>query len=154
MAKTSFINKTLENVSSYLGTFACDKITSLPKRDSLVSLIINLDKAEDPGSHWTALSIKRKGYKKSCYFYDPLGSPCTNNHILEIVKHYKSIQHNNQQVQAITSRYCGIYCIAFVLFMDKGGESIESFNNMFVKSDYLLSHNDKIVVQYVLENKY
>lgn len=154
MAKTSFINKTLENVSTFLGTFACDKLTLLPKTDSLVSIIVNLDKAEDPGSHWTALSIKRKGHDQNCYFYDPLGSPCTNNYILQIVKRYNPLQYNKQQIQAITSRYCGIYCVAFVLFMDKGGESIESFNKMFCKTDYLLSYNDKIVVQYVLENKY
>ena len=42
-------------IPGFLGTFACDEIPKKPRKDANFSLVVNVDPAKEPGSHWIAI---------------------------------------------------------------------------------------------------
>ena len=81
--------------------------------------VLNLDKHDQPGSHWVSIFIDSE--KKHFYYFDSLCSKCPN----EIMEFYNTINLNlkspskytffkNQKRHQYKNSECGVYCIHFI----------------------------------------
>lgn len=100
----------------YRGTYPSDKIPKL--NDLSKYCILNLDKSDEPGSHWVALAK----HGKDAYFYDSFGR--TYNAIipnLEFSGNGRIINTDDDAEQEVKETDCGARCIAWLLVFDKYG---------------------------------
>ena len=150
----NFIDSFLSPLCSiFKGTYPCDllPIISTKKR---YCIIVNLSSSNKPGSHFISLYFIPKN--NICVYFDSLGLPCFDkniiNHILFLK--YKMIDPGIQ-IQDVTSKYCGFYCISFVLAMQMCipvSQFILNFEtNMLLKNDskvekYIIKQIKKIVI--------
>lgn len=95
----------------FLGVFASD---TLPKTVGPLfnysSLIVNTDTSNLPGTHWVGI-ISRED---EAYYFDPFGYAPPLNIAKWLNKHYSNWTHNERQVQPITSKACGYFCLHFL----------------------------------------
>ena len=136
------INNILSNYKIFNGAFAAD-LVPLKGAEHDQAFIINIDENHQPGSHWTALVIK----KRRCIFFDPLGSELTNMKLLFELKtmgfsHYK---YNSKQIQPDRNNNCGYYCIAFIISMNQT-PNLANFVSRFVDD---IDRNNKICYDFI-----
>jgi hypothetical protein len=86
------------------------------KAYSGMSLIVNLQNSDQPGSHWVAVVVA----PTCCYYFDPFGiAPPTV--LSRWMKAYKNlVKMNDSQLQHIESHRCGLYCYYFIKEMALG----------------------------------
>lgn len=104
----------------------------LPSKFSLpAAFVINLAEHTSRGTHWVALYIQKNGYAE---YFDSLGFPPTEkNIILFIRKHCKLVEHNEKQIQHISSNKCGKFVITFILSKMYGRNILPAFStNLYV----------------------
>ena len=118
----------------YIGTEACDfykfrklnynKICNSEK----VGIVFNLDKSDQPGSHWTSLFIDNT--ERNIYYFDSTGQN-PNKYIRHFIKNYpseyiKNYTHEflgdkvftvyiNKRVHQKGNSECGVYSIYFLI---------------------------------------
>ena len=113
-----------------------------------MSYIINLSKVTEKGSHLIAIQINSKN-KKVIYF-DSFGLPCTNIDILTFMFGVNDkYEYNSCQIQHLDSNYCGMFCLAFVMYLDNSS-NFKNFLKMFNSDN--LTKNDNIAVNYISNN--
>ena len=127
--------------SSYRGTFSIDNIPTFD--DEIFSIIVNLSKENEKGSHFIAISSS----KNKIVYFDSFGIP---NKILSLEKYLekykKKIIHSKDQLQDEFSSHCGFFCISFILCFEKD-ISLHKFLKMFHKKDLYL--NDYICIKII-----
>ena len=109
------ISKTLLK-DKFKGVFASDQIPTLTVLKPYA--IINVDKSNQPGSHWLAMVRVRN----KSYVYDSFGRD-VKKLIPSINKSIKNI-HNidtKDAEQKISQNSCGARCIAFILLVEMFG---------------------------------
>lgn len=90
------------------------KLFDYPK----LGIVFNLDKHDDPGSHWTAFFIDH--YKKSIEYFDSAGMP-PNKRIKAFIKRLRSKYlynykyRENKMVHQKENSECGIYAIYYII---------------------------------------
>ena len=104
--------------------------------------VVNLDDSDGPGSHWVSM-IKMKGNKY--LYFDSFGvvPPQTLLDSLEIDPH--KLLFNDQQIQTITAKNCGYYCILFAYYYTKlksPSKTIKAFLSNFTTDE---KENDKVL---------
>lgn len=106
---------------TFQGVFSSDQIPSLHPRSHIV---VNLDSAQQPGSHWLALYTKNENHLE---FFDSLGqSPeFYGGNILSYTAQFPVVQFNSNSFQSVTSNVCGQYCIYYLLRRCQG-QSMEA----------------------------
>ena len=127
---TDFELETLmKGVPRFHGCFSKDEVDKIPQG----SMIINLNGS----SHWTALI--RNG--NLFFYFDSYGVVPPQN-LCDMMGDYI---YNSKEIQAINSSSCGFYCVAFLKYMQKHGESINSFmdfvnhfTNEYIKNEHIL----------------
>ena len=140
------INKSLEKVKRYQGSFALDELKEIKVFKQPTFAIINLDPREATGVHWIAIAI----YFKDIYICDSLGGLIPNqNFPFQLVEflHNLSVTRNlhiTKQLQPDSSYLCGLYCITFINQMSKSN-SFYDFIALFSRNLY---QND-VIVQFV-----
>ena len=99
----------------FIGVLARDK---LPKKvDWPSSLILNTDTSNKPGEHWLALYYDENG---NCEFFDSFGFHPDFYNLTNYLKlTSKSFIYNKKTLQGIFSKYCGHYCILFLLIRSR-----------------------------------
>ncbi|SRR6266700_181399 len=139
---TITINKNLNNLKGFIGTFPRD---GLPKRVATpCSLVVNTDPSHGQGQHWIAIFIDKNGvgeyfdsyglaplYKE---FIDFLNNNCSNGYF-----------YNNKMLQCLTCVTCGHYCIAYIKIRTNG-ISYNEFIKLFTNNQLM---NDKLIRKYV-----
>ena len=147
----------LKNNPNFLGCFPHDSLNYLdslgdgfkvtpnssstenkfPSPKKTRSIIINTDSGR--GEHWVAMVLT----KGKCFYFDSFGLPIININILNYVntKKYKTVTYSNQCIQDFQSTSCGLFCIAFVMYV-KNRKDYLSFLSIF-KED--LRCNDSVV---------
>ena len=149
MVSNIYLNDVCKYLNNYQGTYSCDGIKKPDLTNNISTYIFNLSKLNAKGSHFVAIQINSKA-KKVIYF-DSFGFPCTNNDILSFIYSVnKKYEYNTKQIQPFGSSYCGIYCLAFVMYHDSNNKNFINFLKMF-NSDKLIK-NDNIAVNYILHN--
>lgn len=122
-------------------------INQLPKKinkNREYGIVLNLSRASETGSHWTALYIDRK---RNATYFDSYGFKPRGYYIDTFVKkNCKTFSFNKHQLQQLNSTVCGMYAVTFILEMMHGG-SLKTFTSRFSKNNLVL--NDIII-----QNKY
>jgi hypothetical protein len=95
-------------------------VRKLPKGVKKLGVVFNIDKHDQPGSHWVAMYISVK--KKTVYYFDSAGSKI----LPSIYALYKQI-HNQDHTYKYVDNYplihqygnneCGMYSIFFLIMM-------------------------------------
>lgn len=130
------IDRCLKQVSDFIGVFPRDKIPDL-KRSSFC-LVVNNDKASEPGSHWVAFKCN----KKFCEYFDSFGIPPLYKEFRPLFKNRKLIW-NGRCVQHFSSKTCGEFCVSFL----KSRNRKENFNRFINQFNKNLKVNDKKVIR-------
>lgn len=103
----------------FKGVFASDKIPIL--NDLKCCCILNLDKSNQPGSHWIALAKTNSG----SMVYDSFGRCHTE--IIKNLKYSGNGRITNTELDAeqeIHETDCGARCLAWLVLLDRYGPEI------------------------------
>ena len=147
MVSNIYLNNIGKYLNNYQGTFSCNTLNKPHKNKALSTYIFNLSKINEKGTHLVAISLKNN----DVLYFDSFGLSCENKDILSFIYSVNNkYQYNALQIQHLTSNYCGLYCLAFVMQQDKGNKKIDKFLQMFNVNNKL--ENDDIVVKYILKN--
>jgi hypothetical protein len=109
-------NKTIEGLLQtcplFKGVFSCNNIpASLSNNDSF-SIVCNLSKVEEPGTHFITIVC----FKDYVLYIDSIGMHCFNLDITRFLLNLnRTIFYNTKKIQSITSTYCGMYCVMYIL---------------------------------------
>ena len=100
------------------GVYPSDKIPRL--NDLSPYCILNLDKSNEPGSHWVALAKLED--KNASVIYDSFG----RDHMkiipnLQYSGNGRIIQPEDDSEQHVFELSCGQHCLGFLLFLDRYG---------------------------------
>ena len=130
----------------FIGCVAENEIDDLVFGRLPCFIIVNIDSANLPGSHWLALGI----FPESIEIFDPLGFdifnwtrvPCNLLNFLHrmSVTRYVSVA---KRVQSDTSTLCGFYCL-FYIFMRR----FTSMKHILSYFDSKLSCNDSVLLKF------
>lgn len=114
-----------------------------------IAVIFNLDKHDEPGSHWNALFVDSN--RKGIYFFDSYASvPPKEIKVLmdRLQEQYKKANIKmKQEHNTIRNQYkdseCGVYCLNFIVKMLESSISFKDFiknpimdDDMFKKRDF------------------
>jgi hypothetical protein len=124
----------------FLGVFSSD---NLPHKPGL--MVVNTDPAFMPGTHWIA--IYNDGVRGE--YFDSLGMEPTPTFRQYLNTHCKHWTFNDKQLQSVTSRFCGHYCVLFCLLRCRG-ENMRRIVSCFTRDTGL---NDVLVHNFVCRNK-
>ena len=99
------------------GVIAADEIKSLPKKLP-IGFVMNLDKSNQPGSHWVAVYINGD----SVEYFDPLADPPSDQFKKDIKKYLESmhvpilmkLKINKVAQQGGSTNTCGFHTIRFL----------------------------------------
>lgn len=130
------------SLPSYRGVIASDEIKKLDlPRNEVSSFIMNLDKSDEPGSHWIAVRIDpREDGDRSVEVYDPLALfPDSRNEdgqdFLEDIQdriddmdlpYMLKMKINMVKNQSDTTDTCGLHSMLFLLKRDSGESFAEA----------------------------
>ena len=140
------INKTLKQVSGYLGTFAVNELDNLRISHYPSFLVINLDERNGGGTHWIAIAM----YQNDVFICDSLGTLLpTDDFPTKLVNFLYRVTYNRQlyitqQLQSLSSVACGLFSIFFVHYMSTNN----NFSDFLSKFSTNLDMNDLIVTLY------
>lgn len=109
--------------------------------------LVNLDDSDGKGTHWTGLIIN----KSNAYYCDSYGILPPQELYEYLTENYKTVYYNSTQYQENSSKACGLFVMAFLIFMKNNEYKISKFNKEFCKMfNYdKLKSNDQIVIKYI-----
>jgi len=130
---------------TFLGSFPCD-LTPKVNRKTNFSLILNLSKYNEKGTHFVAIFAD----EKKILYFDPLGNKCENKDIIKFItenKKNRKVLKKFPKIQSDDSIFCGFYCLGFLLAMT---QNKKNFFKHFPNTPSL--KNDSIVIKFIKEN--
>lgn len=143
-------NKDLEKLCrkyfnrDFLGVYPCDVLPNTKKLR--ISVIFNLSKHDESGSHFIAL-IKSK--TKIIYF-DSFGMECKNDYVKRFLKNFNlKIEYNDVKIQDKQSSLCGYFCFYFLYICFFKNKPLSYFIKKFDSTKKCLLINDKKVLSYI-----
>lgn len=123
-----YIDRLLNKIGlrRYRGTFSCNNIPSSIAKLPHFSIICNLDKVGEEGSHFVTVV----GQPEQILYMDPLALPCTNPSIAKFIEEAqlqgkRSLKEQKRQIQHPLSKYCGFYCMLYTLYYECDKHNIE-----------------------------
>jgi hypothetical protein len=115
----SYVESVLLAKTKYFrGVFSADSIPSslYRSRNIFFSIICNLDKQNEKGSHFISIIC----FPTHVLYIDSFGLPCYTKDILYFMTALdRPVLYNKTQVQSFDSDFCGFYCMLFVLYFEK-----------------------------------
>ena len=137
-----YIDKLMEKISrSFNGTFSIDNIPVFD--DDVFSIIINLSKQNEIGTHFIAVYV----LENKIIYFDSFGNQLNNSSLKRYLKKYKKpIIFSKIQIQNLLSSHCGFFCIAFILCIENG-ITLDDFLKKFYRKKLHL--NDYICVKII-----
>lgn len=122
----------LERFPSYRGVFAHDQLKHKLKANECG--IINLDESTGPGTHWTCwFNSTKPNQSKEVYYYDSFGIGPDNRTIKFLKGANKPIAYNTSQMQDLSSKRCGWYCLTWLRKMLSGSSFYDSLYDEFTQ---------------------
>ena len=137
-----YIDKLMEKISiSFNGTFSIDNIPVF--NDDVFSIIINLSKQNEIGTHFIAVYV----LENKIIYFDSFGNQLNNSSLKRYLKKYKKpIILSKIQIQNLLSSHCGFFCIAFILCIENGITLDDFLENFYRRK---LHSNDYIGVKII-----
>ena len=122
------------------------------KPSPISNFVINLESSsQGNGSHWLALCIKNK----DCSYFDSYGM-LPPEEIIAFCKKIKGshLSYNTKEIQSMTSSTCGLYCFAFIFYLNYKFK--KNVDNIYTKSSSFsdLFSNDTNINNNILKNFY
>ena len=107
-------------VKDFDGVFSVD---TLPDRPRL--LVANTDPSNEPGRHWVCIRIEDGRGE----FFDSFGR--RPNALFEryLNRHCWLWTYNDRQIQSVTSKFCGHYCVCYCLLRSSGIDMCKIVNS-------------------------
>lgn len=143
---TILVNKEMDGIPGFCGTFACDMI---PTITSNISLIINTDPSSKPGKHWIAVYTSINTF----YFFDSFGRSIEQ--FAEPFRSYMrqasagfNVRTSSHNLQFILSDTCGYWCIFWIYCKFSGVKILEFFSKDNFQNEIILKD-----IMYYLTNK-
>ena len=117
---------------SFRGKFSLDNILTF--EEETFSLIVNLSKVGEKGSHFIALFV----LESKIWYFDSFGTLQINTIIEKYLKKYrKTILYTKTLIQHPLSSHCGFFCISFILCLE---------NKIPPKIFLKMLHKDKLYI--------
>ena len=88
--------------------------------------VVNMDDSSGSGTHWTGLVLQTN---KAIYF-DPFGIHPPDE-IATLKRRNRKVYYNSDQLQHKTADTCGLWCVAYIRYMDKNNGDFSDFLNLF-----------------------
>ena len=140
----SFFKKIPHVFNLFSGVVAIDEI---PKRlPTKHFVIVNLSEKHLPGSHWTVILRSSPNVLE---VFNSLGQKDLNYFLPHFnFKRRYQIDFNKKDVQSIDSKYCGYFCIYFIVFrvLNYDMNFQDVLEDIFYSND--LNKNDEIVSKF------
>jgi hypothetical protein len=128
--------------TKFIGVFSANTLPTKLLEQNTFSIVCNFSKAGETGSHFVSII----SLPDRVLYIDSLGLPCPVQEICSFLMQLKKpLFTNSKQVQASASKFCGFYCILFVLFFDKPTSLHLQFD------DVNLLNNDNLCIKYIQE---
>ena len=124
-----FINSLLKDYKNFIGCFSKDQIQLIENNKSI---IINLQNSNQPGSLWIAL----KRVNNTILVFDSFGIGYLPMSIFKGFKYLKIIT-NIYRIQDISSNFCGMFCVLFILHNVKNENDFINFLTLFNSNSFL-----------------
>lgn len=131
---------------TYCGIYASDNIPSQLLKKARFSIIVNLSKRREKGSHYIAIIC----FPTYVLYIDSFGVPCYVNTISNFLKSLnRPIKFNLKQIQHNQSTFCGFFTILYVMYHEK------PVINIYFGA-HNLRQNDQLCIEYIklLKNKF
>lgn len=138
------------NLQDYRGIFASDDIDPTLTKTKNFSIVVNILPINQ--SHQVGHFISIIGRANSVLYIDTLGMECIFPPIARFLeKCQRPIFYNEKQIQSMSSNYCGLFCILFVLFFDRKKKKHKNTTNrlLFYKKNKNLIKNDRLCEMYI-----
>ena len=122
-----FLRRDKKCSSMFLGVFASDRLPTRIHRNKPSIIVCNTDRYGQPGIHWVVLYIESSTYGE---FFDSFGRAPDIPFRTFLHRHCSSWIYTGHQLQSISSRYCGHYCIFYAMHRCRG-YNVNAVCNMF-----------------------
>jgi hypothetical protein len=120
---------------SFCGVVPYDKLP-IKKLRRPCSIIINTQKSTEPGEHWVAIYLPRRG---KIEYFDSYGFRPTIDKIYHLIKlNGINYVHNDKTIQGVDSKNCGLFTLFYIYFRARG-YSIKQYLKFFITNKI---HND------------
>ena len=135
----NILNTHSETRNVFLDVFSLDEVPltfNVP-----CCFVVNTHKRKQPGEHWLAIYISSS---LEIDFFDSYGhSPSEFNLDEYLNRISRKLVYNNKQIQSFTSKYCGYYCLFFILSKVRGN-TMNQFKDLFsentIKNDQIIKN--------------
>ena len=132
---------------NYLGVFSSDMLPCKErlKKEGTFSLIVNLDRHYEAGSHFVSVYST----PKKILYFDSYGLPPFTKELYKFMKDIskeREVQVNQRRIQSSQSILCGLFCAGFLFALDMK-LSLTDYISLF-SNNY--EHNDDLVVYFIL----
>jgi hypothetical protein len=128
----------------FLGVYPCDAKPKFKKTTKTLSLIFNLSKHDEKGTHYVAVILRNK----DILYFDSYGKKLTNKYIKKFLSNLSNkILYQTKKIQHKDSIFCGLFCLAYLHALQNLNLPIRQFYNLFIYPPSLL--NDKIVTKFL-----
>ena len=140
-----FIESVLRKTcTDFFGVFSADSIPDRLTKQKRASVVCNLSREKEDGTHFVTLLLT----EKKILYLDSFGLACYVPEILKFLHQSKrEIVFFTEKIQDDESVFCGFYAILFCLYFDAGIWKKPKLN--FSKDD--LFENDRKCISYILE---
>ena len=124
----------------------------IKKNKKKIGIIFNLDKHNEPGSHWTALFVDTT--RRGIFYFDSYGV-YPEKEILALInklqQQYKEIgldmkKHINDIRHQYKFSECGMYCINFIIKMLTTKISFKKFCRNIIDDDTMVNYRNKYFI--------
>jgi hypothetical protein len=105
-----------------------DELSKVKLRPNLNFIINMADSDEGSGTHWVALYIS---HNLQSFYFDSFGAICPPPIIKYLKPLKRKIAYSQFAIQELTSDRCGIFSLAFLLYMNKRHTPQESYTDTF-----------------------
>ena len=128
--------------NKFCGVYAEDRLPETLEQYPC-GFIANTDPKGQPGKHWVAFYFRSPQQGE---FFDSYGHPpqfYSDDFVVFLNEHCQEWIVNEKELQSLNSRFCGHYCIYYLMHRARG-VSMETIVNRFsknrLKNDQLVNH--------------
>lgn len=143
-------NQDVENLgkkllgSKFMGVYPADSIPNIRSVNNK-SIIFNLSKHTEPGSHYVAILFKNN----AIYYFDSYGKKLTNVSIKKTLKRFQlPVFYYTRSIQDPDSIFCGLFSLSYLNAIQKKKMKPNEFYKLFNHPPN--KQNDKIVTDFLL----
>jgi tRNA(Ile)-lysidine synthase TilS/MesJ len=140
-----YIDKILTpRCADFKGTFSADTIPKQLCGESVFSLICNLSKEKETGTHFITI-IARPNF---IIYIDSVGLACTNQNIRVFMANCKrKMYYNTNVIQHPLNDFCGYFCMLYCLWWDSAIKNKPVIK--FHQAPHKYAENNQKCIQYI-----